>query len=183
MVGGLDFKIGNQRVAHRNDHDLEKKPKKVKPKGEMTALSDDPVHQDATQCQKHHARAYKCRSDEEIAAFAHLKPCRFRKRDVCGQKHQRKQGRDGDIKHLSDRFGQTLRRLRYQAFESHRWFKKCGKDTKTCQIAKSLSTSQTILPSKPFCIAYAASLRFFSKSDSAFMVLDLVFRMSMRRWR
>ena len=82
----------------------------------MSAFSDDPVHQHPTQCQKQHARAYKCSSDEEIAAFPHLKPCRFRKRDVGCQKHQCKQGRDGNVKHLPDGFSQAFRCLCYQAF-------------------------------------------------------------------
>ena len=82
----------------------------------MSAFSDDPVHQDTAQCQKHHAGAYESGGDEEIVAFTHLEPCRFRERDVGGQKHQSEQRRDDDIKQLSDGFCQTFRRLRYQSF-------------------------------------------------------------------
>ena len=99
----------------------------------MPAFSDDPVHQHSAQGQKQHARPDKRGCDEEIVAFAHLEPCRFRKRDIGRQKHQREQRRDGNIQHLPDGFRQTLRRLRYQAFwKSHgRLSQKRGKDTKT----------------------------------------------------
>ena len=115
VVGGSDFKIGDEGVAHRDNHDLEKQPQEVEPEGEMPALSDDPVHQHAAQNQEHGACPYESRRDEEIVASSHLKPCRFREGDVCGEKHQCEQRRDDDIKHLADGFRQAFRRLGYQS--------------------------------------------------------------------
>ena len=103
-------------MAHRDDHDFEEKPQEIEPKGEMSALSDDPIHQQSAEYQEHGASAYKSGGDEEIVSSSHLEPCRFRERDVCGQKHQRKQCRDDYVEHLPDGFSQALRRLRYQAF-------------------------------------------------------------------
>ena len=112
-------------MTHRDDHDFEEKPQEIEPKGEMPALSDDPVHQQSAEYQEHGASAYKSSSDEEIVSSSHLEPCRFRERDVSRQKHQREQRRDNDIEHLSDGFSQALRRLRYQAFwDFHRLFLK-----------------------------------------------------------
>ena len=99
----------------------------------MPAFSDDPVHQQSAENQKHGASTHKRRRNEEIISASHLKPRCFRKRDVCRQKHKRKQCRDDDIDDLAGGFGQAFRRLRYQAFrESHgRLSQKRGKDTKT----------------------------------------------------
>ena len=86
----------------------------------MPALSDDPVHHHSAKDQKHSTRPDESGGDEEIMATSHLKPSRFRKRDVCGQEHQGEQRRDNHIKHLPDGFCQAFRRLSYQAFrESH----------------------------------------------------------------
>ncbi len=90
MVGGMNLKIGDQGVAHRDDHDFYKQPKKVEPEGEMSAFSDDPIHQHTAQRQKHGACPYESRCDEKIVASAHLKPCRFREGDIGGQKHHGK---------------------------------------------------------------------------------------------
>ena len=100
----------------------------------MPTLSDDPVHQHTTQGQKQHPRPNKSGGNEEIAAFAYLKPSRFRKRDVSRQEHQCEQRGDDNIKHLADRFCQTLRRLCYQSFwKSHSFFLEIrGKDRKFC---------------------------------------------------
>ena len=98
----------------------------------MPALFDDPIHHHSTENQKHSARPDESGGDEEIMATSHLKPSRFRKRDVCGQKHQGEQRRDNHIKHLPDGFCQALRRLRYQAFGESHWllFKDCRKNIK-----------------------------------------------------
>lgn len=103
-------------MAHRYNHDFEEKPQEIEPKGEMPAFSDDPIHQHSAEDQKHSACTYKSSSDKEIVSSTHLEPCSFRERDVCRQKHQRKQCRDDYIEHLPDGFSQALRRLRYQAF-------------------------------------------------------------------
>ena len=108
-------------MTHRDDHDFEEKPQEIEPKGEMSALSDDPIHQQSAEYQEHGASAYKSGGDEEIVSSSHLEPCRFRERDVSRQKHQREQRRDDDIEHLSDGFSQALRRLRYQAFWEFHW--------------------------------------------------------------
>ena len=107
-------------MAHRDNHDFEEKPEKIEPKGEMSALSDDPIHQHSTEDQKHRTSTHKSGGNEEIVPSSHLEPCSFRERDVSCQKHQREQCRDNHIKHLPDGLCQALRRLRYQAFwESH----------------------------------------------------------------
>ena len=82
----------------------------------MPALFDGPIHHHSAENQKHSASPDESGSDEEIMTTSHLKPSRFRKRDVCGQEHQGEQRRDNHIKHLPDGFCQALRRLRYQAF-------------------------------------------------------------------
>ena len=82
----------------------------------MSALSDDPVHQYSAEDQKHRTCTHKSGGNEEIVSSSDLEPCRFRKRDVSCQKHQREQRRDNHIKYLPDGFCQALRRLRYQAF-------------------------------------------------------------------
>ena len=108
-------------MAHCDDHDFEEKPQEIEPKGEMPALSDDPVHQQSAEYQEHGASAYKSGGNEEIVSSSDLEPCRFRKRDVSCQKHQREQRRDNHIKYLPDGFCQALRRLRYQAFWVFHW--------------------------------------------------------------
>ena len=86
----------------------------------MSAFSDDPIHQHATEGQKHHAATDKRCRDEEIASASNLEPGCFRERDVGRQKHQRKQRRNDDVDDLTGVFSQTFRRLRYQAFrKSH----------------------------------------------------------------
>lgn len=159
VVGGADLEIGNQSVDHRDDHDFEEKPEEIEPKGEMPALSDDPIHQQSAEYQEHGASAYKSGGDEEIVSSSHLEPCRFRERDVSRQKHQREQRRDNDIEHLSDGFGQALRRLRYQAFwDFHRLFLKIrGKNTKNLFEMKKL----WIRASPATCLARHFGIMFF----------------------
>ena len=125
----------------------------------MSALSDDPIHQQSAEYQEHGASAYKSRGDEEIVSSSHLEPCRFRERDVSRQKHQREQRRDNDIEHLSDGFGQALRRLRYQAFwDFHRLFLKIrGKNTKNLFEMKKL----WIRASPATCLARHFGIMFF----------------------
>ena len=77
---------------------------------------DEPVHQYAAECQKHHAGTHEGCRDEEITSSAHLKPCRFRKRYISGQKHQREQRRNDNINDLTGRVGQAFRRLCDQSF-------------------------------------------------------------------
>ena len=148
-------------MAHRDNHDFEEKPKKIEPKGKMSAFSDDPVHQQSAEYQEHGASAYKSGGDKEIMSSSHLEPCRFRERDVSRQKHQRKQRRDNHIKHLPDGFCQALRRLRYQAFWEFHWVysKFAAKIRKHVKLSNPLGSPKPTSPQnlsawrrRPICV-------------------------------
>ena len=118
----------------------------------MPALSDDPIHQHSAEYQKHSSCTYKSGGDEEIVSSSHLEPCCFRERDVSRQKHQREQRRDDDIEHLSDGFGQALRRLRYQAFwEFHGVaHKSAAKIRKLVKLPNPSRSPKPTSPQNPF---------------------------------
>ena len=120
----------------------------------MSHLSDEPIHQHSAQRQEQHARTNKSCSDEEIIAFPYLEPSCFRKWDVSGQKHQCKQRRNGNIKHLSDRFCQAFRCLRYQAFwKSHRCSLKFAAKIQNLTQSPSLSgPPKPDSPQSPFAL-------------------------------
>ena len=106
-----------------NQDDFQEQPKDVEPHWEVPQLLDGEGHQHAAASQEKRARADKSHRVKEVAVGAELEPCRIRKGNIGGEKHQSKQRGNDNIKHLADGFCQTFRRLRYQAFwEFHRFF-------------------------------------------------------------